>query len=273
MKNPSVLLPVALLPAALLLGACSQFRDPAPETLAADEVGEELPPEPVTPPLDFSGFNAGNIISDEVFYNSSAMSPEDITAFLSEVNFGCREGAAPCITNYVEDTQTYGGGDYCYDFEGQEADTPGSIIWKAGQACGINPQALLVMLQKEQGLLTASSSRLDQSRYDIAMGYGCPDTANCDPQFFGFANQVFHAAKQLRRYAAEPSMFSIVPERENQIRFHPNASCGEAAVFVENYATAGLYNYTPYQPGGGAGCESSGNANFYAYFNAWFAGG
>lgn len=258
------------LPLALVLVGCSQFQDPNPVAETDSMPVEELPPEPITPALDYSGFNAGRIIEDEIFYDSAAMSAEEITAFLAQVNEGCRSGEAPCITEYVEDTQSYSGGDYCYDFEGAEGDTPGTIIEKASRACGINPQVLLVMLQKEQGLLTASSTRLEQSRYDIAMGYGCPDTSNCDPQFFGFANQVFHAAKQLRRYAAEPSMFSIVPEADNQIRFHPNGHCGESTVYVENYATAGLYNYTPYQPGGEGTCESVGNLNFYAYFKAWF---
>jgi len=50
-------------------------------------------------------------------------------------------------------------------------------------------------------------------------------------------------------------------------------------VNVQNYATAALYNYTPYQPnaaalgnlyGTGDGCSSYGNRNFWVYYNDWF---
>jgi uncharacterized protein with LGFP repeats len=50
-------------------------------------------------------------------------------------------------------------------------------------------------------------------------------------------------------------------------------------VFIYNQATAGLYNYTPYQPnaaalragyGSGDDCSAYGNRNFYSYFTDWF---
>lgn len=230
----------------------------------------ELDPEPRTPPLDFAGFDPGNIVSDEVFYDSSTMDTAQIADFLATTNDGCRAGGAPCITDYIEDSPSFEADDFCYDFQGAEADSAASIIAKAAQACGVNPQVLLVMLQKEQGLLTASGSRLNEGRYDIAMGFGCPDTADCNPAYFGFANQVYHAARQLRRYANEPEMYLYAPFESAEIAYHPNPECGTQAVYLENYATAGLYNYTPYQPGGSLGCESDGNLNFYAYFQAWF---
>lgn len=231
---------------------------------------ERAVPEPRTPPLDFEGFDPGLIISDDVFYDSSTMDASDIEAFLDNVNYGCREGAAPCITDYREDSPTYDADDYCHAFQGQADDSAASIIDKAAKACGVNPQVLLVMLQKEQGLLTASSYRLNETRYKTAMGYGCPDNADCSPAYFGFANQVYYAARQLRRYANEPHMYQFMPNEASEVAFNPNPDCGSSLVEIENYATAGLYNYTPYQPGGVPGCESAGNLNFYAYFNAWF---
>ena len=44
---------------------------------------------------------------------------------------------------------------------------------------------------------------------------------------------------------------------------------------VANQATAGLYNYTPFQPNeaaahGGDQCTSWGNWNFYGYFKTLF---
>lgn len=254
-------------------------------TFSSDSAGGEarqavapLPPEPVTPPLDFAGFDAGNIIADEVFYDESAMSQRQIQEFLTRVGEGCRQGedGTECLAVYTEDSPSYDASDYCFAFEGRAGDTAASIISKAGTACGINPQVLLVMLQKEQGLLTASGSRLHEGRYDTAMGYGCPDTATCDPKYFGLSNQVYRAAMQLRMYANSPQKYQIRPFKENTVLFHPDSACGGQKVFVENYATAGLYNYTPYQPDSAAlqgqpgACSAVGNLNFYAYFNAWF---
>ena len=36
--------------------------------------------------------------------------------------------------------------------------------------------------------------------------------------------------------------------RTNYIQYNPDAACGGSWVYIENQATASLYNYTPYQP-------------------------
>ena len=50
-------------------------------------------------------------------------------------------------------------------------------------------------------------------------------------------------------------------------------------VYIQNQATAGLYNYTPYRPnqaaldagyGTGDSCSAYGNRNFWLYFTDWF---
>lgn len=254
-----------------LFGSAAPDFEPAP-------LRSELPPEPSTPPISFAGFDPGNIITDEQFYNSEAMSLEDVQEFIAEVNTGCRTGhdGTPCLSAYTEDSPTFPANASCFEFTGKADDTAAEIIHRAGVSCGINPQALLVMLQKEQGLLTASSWRLTPNRYLIAMGYGCPDHTDCDPQFFGFANQVYHAAKQLRMYANAPEEYSIAAGSENTLQLHPNPDCGTQTLYIENAATAGLYNYTPYVAdeaalaGDPGGCSSVGNLNFYGFFQAWF---
>lgn len=241
-----------------------------------------LEPEPLTPPLDFSGFNAENIISDEDFFNVDAYSEAEVAQFISTWNKGCREGidGAPCLADYVEDTSSYPADEYCPDgFAGRKGDTAASIIWRAAQSCGINPQVLLTTLQKEQGLITSSGLRLNETRYAIAMGYACPDSSNCDKQFFGFANQVYHGARQMRIYEQRPEIFLAAPGQTVMIPYSPDPACGGTELFISNQATANLYNYTPYQPnkaalvGGPGPCSSVGNLNFYAYFNAWFKAG
>ncbi len=157
------------------------------------------------------------------------------------------------------------------------AQSAGTIIWQAAQDYHINPKVLLVMLQKEQSLLTDTFPWVGQ--FQKAMGYACPDTGACDPSYRGFYNQVRSAASQLRRYANHPDEYNYVAGTTNNIKYHPNAACGTKSVFIENQATASLYNYTPYTPnqaalnnlyGTGDSCSSYGNRNFWRMFSDWF---
>lgn len=247
--------------------------------LPDDTAAEVAVPEPVTPPLSFEGFDAGNILSDQQFFDADAYDLAQVQGFLDRWNQGCRTGVGgtECLAKYREDSPSFAPDDYCpAGFAGQPGDTAAQIIWKSAQSCGINPQVLLTTLQKEQGLITASGYRLNETRYAIAMGYACPDDAHCDPQYFGFATQVYYAARQFRIYEQQPERFMTAASRQDFIPYAPGEECGGSEVFVENLATSNLYNYTPYQPNQAAltgapdACSSVGNANFYAYFNAWF---
>lgn len=71
------------------------------------------------------------------------------------------------------------------------------IIYDAAQQHQINPQVLIVLLQKEQGLVTDTWPLNIQ--YRSATGYGCPDTAACDSQYYGLTNQLNWAAKMFER--------------------------------------------------------------------------
>ena len=156
------------------------------------------------------------------------------------------------------------------------------IIYKVAQACGINPQVILVMLQKEQGLILSSAP--SAYNYRAAMGQGCPDTADCDVRYYGFFNQVQGAAWQLKRYANPVGTTKVftwyAPGKTWNVRYHPNVACGSSPVYIQNQATANLYYYTPYQPNGAAlaagysassdPCSSYGNRNFFQFFTDWF---
>src|SRR5690606_33541671 len=120
------------------------------------------------------------------------------------------------------------------------------IIADVSRACEINPQVLIVLLQKEQSLVTDDWPWSIQ--YRSATGYGCPETAPCASEFYGFFNQVYQAAKAFRRYEANPTHYNYRSGRNNTILWHPNASCGSSTVFIQNQATASLYIYTPYRP-------------------------
>ncbi|MGY2005222.1 LGFP repeat-containing protein [Blastococcus sp. SYSU DS1024] len=224
---------------------------------------------------DLSAFRAGDIVSDAVYFNPSTMTPDQVQAFLVQKGANCTAGDL-CMKNYRMSTWTRTGSN-CATYQGAANERAADIIWKVAQACGINPQVLLVTLQKEQGLITATSPT--SKKYRIAMGYGCPDTAPCDEQYYGFFNQVYMAAWQFRRYTTLPRNYGYKAGLTNTVRWHPNSACGSTQVYIANQATANLYNYTPYQPnsaalaagyGTGDSCSSYGNRNFFSYFSDWF---
>lgn len=225
---------------------------------------------------DLTKFRAGNIVSDNVFYNSGSMGESQVQAFLNSKVTSCSSGYV-CLKDYTETTPTRSADAYCAAYSGAASERAARIIVKVAQACGINPQVLVVMLQKEQGLVTSTAPT--STRYRIAMGFACPDTAACDSRYYGFFNQVYSAARQFKVYASSSTFTWFAPGRVADVRYHPNAACGSSPVYIENQATANLYYYTPYQPnaaalaagyGTGDACSAYGNRNFFSYFTDWF---
>lgn len=226
-----------------------------------------------------SSWDPGYIISDATFFNSSSMSQQQIQDFLVAQEPSCPALAGmPCMRNYTTTSTSRAAtaNGRCAAYEGVAVESASQVIYKVAKACGINPQVLLVLLQKEQRLVTASSPTA--GAYKIATGYGCPDTAACDTKYYGFYNQLYSAAYQFKTYTQSPQSFNFRPGVMN-IQFHPNAGCGSSAVNIRNLGTSALYNYTPYQPnaaalanlgGSGDACSSYGNRNFWVFFNNWF---
>ncbi|MCR2813614.1 MULTISPECIES: hypothetical protein [Microbacterium] len=259
-------------------GAAPSAATRAVETAAV--VGTGPAATGIVKAADLTKFQAGNIVSDAVFYNSGSMTEGQIQSFLNSKVTTCRSGHV-CLKDKTDRTRAIAADPMCSAYTGGGVESAARILFKVAQACGINPQALIVMLQKEQGLVT-DTWPVD-SQYKIAMGQGCPDTAACDSRYFGFFNQVYGAAWQLKRYANPPGTSNYftwyAPGKTWNVRWHPNASCGSSPVYITNRATAALYYYTPYQPntaalragyGEGDGCSSYGNRNFYQYFEDWF---
>ncbi|WP_139417532.1 hypothetical protein [Agromyces laixinhei] len=218
-------------------------------------------------------FDPGHIVSDDSFYDSGAMSEVEIQAFLEGLD--CRpKDRVPCLADFMQSTATLpaAGPGHCTEYRGGIRERASRIISKVAASCGVSPKTLLVLLQKEQSLLTRPS----ESGYLRAMGYGCPDTADCDTKYFGFFNQVYNAAWQFRQYTEQPDRAYRIGAVD--VQFHPDAACGAAPVAIANQATANLYNYTPYQPNPAAvadpevgdGCSAFGNLNFWRLWHRWF---
>ena len=252
--------------------------------------------------LSGSDFQAGRIIDDSKFFSGPTMSIVDIQAFLNAkvptcdtmgtapINAGSSQTRAQwaqannrplppytCLKDFGESTpsRTAEPG-LCNNYTGG-AQTGAEIIYRVSEACGINPQVLIVLLQKEQSLITDDWPW--PSQYQSATGYGCPDTADCNAEFYGYFNQVYNAARQFKRYNKDPNNYNYRAGYNNYILFNPNVNCGGSTIYIQNNATAALYNYTPYQPnqpalnnlyGSGDGCSAYGNRNFWRLFNDWF---
>jgi len=254
-------------------------------------------------------FQAGRIIDDAVFTDTATMSVQDINNFLAAKVPTCDTwGTQPyagttraaysasvghptpfvCLKDYRENPNTHQNN---LSTAGSVPGgvTAGEIIYYAAQAYHINPQVLLVTLQKEQGLVTDDWPWVNE--YLAAMGYACPDDGSgCHSAYAGFAVQVNSAAWQFRQYLNNPSGYNFIGGQNNFIGYYPCAS--GSTVFIQNQSTAGLYDYTPYQPsakvlaytnptgsssgpgavpsGANDGCSTYGNRNFWWYFNTWF---
>lgn len=223
-------------------------------------------------------FDPGNIISDQVFFAPGTMTADQVQAFLSSRGASCRAGEQPCLKDYVSTSAARSAeAGLCNGYAGGRRESAAQMIVGVANSCGINPQVLVVLLEKEQSLVTRSAPTTRS--YQAATGFGCPDTAPCDAQYYGLFNQLYQAARQYQRYAASPTSYGYRAGRSNTIYWHPNAGCGTSQVTIANQATAGLYNYTPYRPnaaalgnlyGTGDACSSYGNRNFWRLFTDWF---
>lgn len=189
---------------------------------------------PMGPAAAFE-FNPNNIITNKDLTDYRTMTREGIQEFLEAQN---------------GTLATYRAKDYF----GEEK-SAAEIIYEASQRYLINPQVLLVKLQKEQSLI--SNPNPTQYNYDWAMGYAVCDSCSVDDPrvqlFKGFGTQVDRAAWRLRYYLTNPDEFHFQVGEPFDI--------DGTLVIPENYATVGLYNYTPH---------IHGNQNFFKIWNRWF---
>lgn len=130
------------------------------------------------------------------------------------------------------------------------------IIIAAAVEDKINPRYILVVLQKEQSLVTSKNP--SQKQLDWATGYGVCDSCSMnDPsiqKFRGFATQVRRSAGIMRYYYDNIS--------QNWIKRAGQAyTIDSQTVTPQSNATAFLYTYTPH---------IHGNQNFWKLWNQWF---
>jgi hypothetical protein len=259
-----------------------------------------------------SGWDAGNIISDAVLTNYNSMSVNHIQSFLNSkvptcdtngtqstsyyynpstkyVSFYTNKSGASYVTTsraiYGQRWDAYTGrtdGDapfVCLKNYKENGLSSAQIIYNVAHQYQINPQALIVLLQKEQGLVTDTWPQGIQ--YQSATGYGCPDDSACKTKYYGFTNQLSNAASDWHLAETPGSSYSsgFILNASNYIQYNPDTSCGGSNVYIQNRATWAFYTYTPYQPnsatlkapmGTEVTCGAYGNLDFYLDFTSWF---
>ena len=163
--------------------------------------------------------------------------------------------------------------------------TAAQLIWDASQSTGLNPQVILVTMEKEEGLVDGqfSSPQKEQTAIDHAMGFNCGDDVGCWNLFPGFYYQLFGnldssgnrylgAAKSLMKsfstaggrgpaYNGSVSQVGQTIILDNSQGGYDNIPAQENVTLGDN-ATAALYRYTPH--------VFNGNYNFWKFFQEWF---
>lgn len=185
-------------------------------------------------------FDPNNIIADSVFIDRYGLSLDGVKSFLTKSFLGSY--SAP-------------------DYQG-ELKSAANIIYESSQRYGINPKVLLVLVQKEQSLITDDSPTTKQ--LDWATGYGvCDSCSMSDPRLTrwqGFGKQVNSAAAQF----IDGYMADIQAKGAAYGKYGPGIplDLGAQTVTPANAATAALYAYTPH---------IHGNQLFGSLWNQWFA--
>jgi hypothetical protein len=231
------------------------------------------------------GFNPNILIPDAAFSDTQTFGgPEGIQRFLesknsvladTSTNFISKlsEPTDPALKARLEDPQPNLG----------RLRTAAELIWDAARAHGMNPQVILVTMQKEQSLIAPVNQDRLQKALNRAMGFDCPDATGCGNLFPGFYFQLFgNVDTEGNRYfgSIKSLMKSFnTPGGRGPNRVGVPAKVGDTvtigntlggyeeilasqAVTIGNRATAALYRYTPH--------VFNGNYNFWNFFTQWF---
>lgn len=247
----------------------------------------------VVPGLVFAqidpSFNANKLIDDAVFSDTQTFGgPEGIQKFLESKGSVLANTSADFIEKLKEPNITI----LKQTLEDPRPNlsrnrTAAELIWDSAQHSGLNPQVILVTLNKEQSLITGRQSDSPeklQRALDFAMGFDCPDASGCSQSFFpGFYFQLFGnvdsagnrylgATKSLMRsfntpngrgpaVGGSPAKVGDVITLNNTLGGYDGVP-SQSVITLANKATTALYRYTPH--------VFNGNYNFVKFFNSWF---
>lgn len=171
---------------------------------------------PMAPVLAQFTFNPHYVLSDQELTNYSSMTIDQISEFL--------KSKGGILANYID---------------GSVRMSIPQLIYEAAQMYRINPRYALVLLQKEQSLITDEAP--SQGQLNWATGYGCPDSGGCNPKYQGLGNQIDWGIGAIRFYLDNPNQFKYQTGKTFTI--------DGQSVTMQNDATTALYIYTPHLHG------------------------
>ncbi len=263
-------------------------------------------------------FDKNYLIADSLFTSTNSMSVAQIQQWLDD-------NGGTLLANWVDDVDMRRPSDNCIVHHATGM-TAAEIIHEAangwgaqvydGNGCSIqdaywsdpgysnytlqtvSPKAILVLLQKEQSLISANGTYssdpndyknptcCSSNEYKLARatGYGVPDSGSINEKYLGFYNQINWASWQLR-YNYERSAGNTDWDEVSYLtytgpfiegNFKACGSCSTIArsgyhtidgspLYMDNQATASLYYYTPHTYPG-----FYGNYNFVQFYTDWF---
>lgn len=231
-------------------------------------------------------FNPNELISDSQFSDTKSMSGAGAIQKFLESKSSVLANTSPDFLTMLREPQNTSLKEALEDPHPNKDTlrTAAELIWDASQSSGINPQVVLVTLNKEQGLITGNFApdRVQRS-LDYAMGFGCPDSGGCGETYKGFYHQLFGGldAEGSRYLGSVKSLMRSFTTPGGRGPFYNGgaAKVGDTIVLgntlggyegvqaqqtitIKNSATAALYRYTPH--------VFNGNYNFFRYFKEWF---
>ena len=210
-------------------------------------------------------YSNNNLLDDGVFDNSTTMTTADIQNFLNRFPSSCLKNYS---TSYPNDYFSYSG-----------SVSAATVIRRAADLWGVNPQVIITKLQQEESLIDGSAG-CENWRYNSAMGYNCPDSTGCNAGYAGFSQQVTKGTFQLK-FNKEVSTGNANWQGNGDIGYGGYMTTGTRkrcntcqSVYYDGYytidgfqihidtgATAALYSYTPHVP-----------SSFPSIFGQWFGG-
>ncbi|MEK7184237.1 MAG: hypothetical protein AAB701_01820, partial [Patescibacteria group bacterium] len=195
-----------------------------------------------------ASFNQSNLIEDADFTNVNSMNVSDVQQFL--------QAKGSFLATFSENGRS--AAQIIVDAAHGFGDASGTIngISVNSSTGTVSPGVILVTLQKEQSLLTMTTQ--NNAALTTAMGYGCPDSGGCNPNYAGFTKQVENGAWQLRYNYERAQGNGFGDYQVGQSACFSNPSGGTDCVTYANRATASLYRYTPH--------VYNGNYNFWNMF-------
>jgi hypothetical protein len=215
------------------------------------------------------GFTPNNLIDNGNFTRSESMSGDDINSFLqskgswlanyyipeySTVPYYCRNESGNNEVRTVSVRQVDPSNAPLYGMRAAD------LIAARAVRNGINPQVILVLIQRESSGITRSVPSSDRTRewplfygFDETMatyGYSCAQAQQKASDFGGLGQQLAYTPYGLSRLYTNANPCSV------------NRVIDGVAMTMANRATAALYCYTPH--------VYEGNHNFWYYFIKWF---